>query len=135
MGTHEEARAWEPHPADNRVNSFFTVGRVNAIPDRLRRVGPVPPTLAQSSPDVPVDVGTRPQGIAMADRPDVSVVVPTRSRPGLVPRAVRSALAQTHDNLEVVVVVDGPDPATRAALDGIADARVRVVELSESRGA
>ncbi|GAA0253172.1 hypothetical protein GCM10009539_42960 [Cryptosporangium japonicum] len=65
----------------------------------------------------------------------VSVVIPTRNRPELVVRAVRSALAQTLRNLEVVVVVDGPDPATRAALDGIGDDRVRAVELVESGGA
>ncbi|WP_344650656.1 glycosyltransferase family 2 protein [Cryptosporangium japonicum] len=65
----------------------------------------------------------------------MSVVIPTRNRPELVVRAVRSALAQTLRNLEVVVVVDGPDPATRAALDGIGDDRVRAVELVESGGA
>jgi glycosyltransferase involved in cell wall biosynthesis len=67
--------------------------------------------------------------------PQVSVVIPTRNRPELVLRAVGSALAQTLRELEVVVVVDGPDPATRDALAGVGDARVRVVELGESGGA
>ncbi|MFG1922689.1 glycosyltransferase family 2 protein [Cryptosporangium sp. NPDC048952] len=65
----------------------------------------------------------------------MSVVIPTRNRPELVLRAVGSALAQTLRELEVVVVVDGPDPATREALAGIDDTRVRVVELEESGGA
>lgn len=67
--------------------------------------------------------------------PEVSVVIPTRDRPELVLRAVRSALAQSFDDIEVVVVVDGPDPETVAALGHIGDRRVRVVELPESGGA
>ena len=55
----------------------------------------------------------------------VSVVIPTRGRPDLVTRAITSALEQTMDDLEVIVVVDGPDPATEAALTAIDDARVR----------
>ena len=50
-------------------------------------------------------------------------------------RAVRSALAQTVDGIEVIVVVDGPDDATRDALAAIADARVRVVMLPAQGGA
>ena len=37
----------------------------------------------------------------MSDGPRVSVVIPTRLRPALVPRAVRSALAQTLTDIEV----------------------------------
>ena len=64
----------------------------------------------------------------------VSVVVPTADRPTLVVRAVRSALAQTLHEIEVVVVVDGPDPATTRALADITDARLRVVELPRRHG-
>ncbi|ADW71237.1 glycosyltransferase family 2 protein [Granulicella tundricola] len=56
--------------------------------------------------------------------PLVSVVIPTLGRPELVQRAVRSALAQTHGNMEVIVVSDGPDPATAEALRDF-DPRVR----------
>jgi len=62
-------------------------------------------------------------------------VIPTRARPELVPRAVRSALAQTHRDIEVVVVVDGPDPGTRKVLAELTDPRLRVVELERSGGA
>ncbi|GAA0798999.1 glycosyltransferase family 2 protein [Spirilliplanes yamanashiensis] len=71
----------------------------------------------------------------MPPTPEVSVVVPTRGRPDLVTRAVRSALAQTMDAVEVIVVVDGPDDATVAALAAIGDDRLRVVPLAESGGA
>ncbi|MDG6100818.1 glycosyltransferase family 2 protein [Dactylosporangium aurantiacum] len=68
-------------------------------------------------------------------RPVVSVVIPTRNRPELVVRAVRSALAQTLAELEVVVIIDGPDAATVAALGEIGDERVRWVERETSGGA
>jgi glycosyltransferase involved in cell wall biosynthesis len=71
----------------------------------------------------------------MPSSPDVSVVIPTRFRPALVTRAVLSALAQTVDNIEVIVVVDGPDDETRSTLATIADARLRVVELPRRQGA
>lgn len=67
--------------------------------------------------------------------PDVSVVIPTLFRPELVARAVRSALAQTVENIEVIVVIDGPDEATRAALAAITDPRLRVLEQPERGGA
>ena len=64
----------------------------------------------------------------------VSAVIPTRNRPALVCRAVRSALAQSYPAMEAVVVIDGPDPATEAALAEIGDPRLRVIALAESLG-
>ena len=64
----------------------------------------------------------------------VSAVIPTRNRPQLVCRAVRSALSQTYVNLEVVVVVDGPDPATVAALEALQEPRLQIVALPEKCG-
>jgi glycosyltransferase involved in cell wall biosynthesis len=71
----------------------------------------------------------------MPPAPEVSVVIPTLSRPALVTRAVRSALTQTIEDIEVVVVVDGPDEASRAALAAITDPRLRVVGLPQRGGA
>src|ERR1044071_7690025 len=67
--------------------------------------------------------------------PDVSVVIPTLRRPALVTRAVGSVLAQTIENIEVIVVVDGPDEDTRSALAAITDPRLRVIQLSTQGGA
>jgi len=67
--------------------------------------------------------------------PDVSVVIPTRFRPELVTRAVRSVLAQTVDTIEVIVVIDGPDEPTAAALAALGDDRIRVETLPEPGGA
>lgn len=71
----------------------------------------------------------------MASTPAVSVVIPTLNRPELVTRAVASALAQTLNDLEVVVVVDGPDEATEAALAAVGDSRLRVIVLPSNGGA
>jgi glycosyltransferase involved in cell wall biosynthesis len=67
--------------------------------------------------------------------PLVSVVIPTLGRPELVTRAVRSALAQTMRDLEVIVVIDGEDPASEAALTAAGDARLRVIAHPANRGA
>ena len=64
----------------------------------------------------------------------VSVVVPTRGRPNLVTRAVASALAQDFSSFEVVVVIDGEDRVSRAALDAMNDPRLRVIDLAVSVG-
>jgi len=62
--------------------------------------------------------------------PLVSVIIPTYQRPGLVQRAVRSVLAQSVTDIEVIVVVDGRDEETCRALEAIGDARV-VVHVPE----
>jgi glycosyltransferase involved in cell wall biosynthesis len=62
------------------------------------------------------------------------VVIPTVGRPDYVVAAARSALAQTLQAVEVVVVVDGPDEATTSALAEVDDSRLRAVELASRTG-
>jgi glycosyltransferase involved in cell wall biosynthesis len=57
----------------------------------------------------------------------VSVIVPTLHRPTLLMRALGSVFRQTWRELEVIVVVDGPDPDTIAILQTIDDSRLRVI--------
>lgn len=59
--------------------------------------------------------------------PLISVVIPTLRRPGLLLRALTSVFAQTYSPTEVIVVVDGPDEATVAALKQIRDPRLKVI--------
>ena len=67
-------------------------------------------------------------------RPLVSVVVPTFSRPDLVKRAIRSALAQDVREVEVIVIIDGPDDDTSRAVGAISDPRLRVLVLQRNSG-
>ena len=66
---------------------------------------------------------------------DVSVVMPTCGQAAFLARAIGSLLAQEGVDWELLVVVDGPDPATDAALQPYrADPRIRVLRLSENQG-
>src|SRR5208337_5176145 len=53
----------------------------------------------------------------------VSVIIPTLHRPTLLTRALASVFRQTWRELEVIVIVDGPDPETIAVLQTIDDPR------------
>jgi glycosyltransferase involved in cell wall biosynthesis len=64
----------------------------------------------------------------------VSAVIPTIGRPDRVVAAARSALAQSLREIEVIVVVDGPDEATTSALAEVDDTRLRLVELASRTG-
>lgn len=61
----------------------------------------------------------------------VGVVIPTHKRPQFVLRAVKSVLVQTHVNLDLVVVLDGPDAETMAVLETVDDPRLRVEVLRQ----
>jgi glycosyltransferase involved in cell wall biosynthesis len=66
--------------------------------------------------------------------PLVSAVIPTVGRPDRMVAATRSALAQSLREIEVIVVVDGPDEATTSALAEVDDPRLRMVELASRTG-
>ena len=57
----------------------------------------------------------------------VSVIIPTLHRPTLLTRALASVFRQTWRELEVIVIVDGPDPETIAVLQTIDDPRLRII--------
>lgn len=68
--------------------------------------------------------------------PSVTIAIPTFNRAATLERAVGSALAQTHDALEVVVSDNASTDATTALLERLAagDARLRVVRQDRNRG-
>lgn len=60
----------------------------------------------------------------------LSIIIPTHNRPDLLPLAVQSALAQTVDDFEVIVV----DDASTEFGELPSDPRLRVIHLERSRG-
>jgi glycosyl transferase family 2 len=52
----------------------------------------------------------------LSTSPLVSVILPTRNRPAQLPRALESVIAQTYGHWELVVVDDGGDDGTAAAV-------------------
>jgi chlorobactene glucosyltransferase len=67
------------------------------------------------------------------DAPPVSIVVPARDEERSIERCVRSLLAQSVPNFELIVVDDRSTDGTRAILDRLArdDARLRVIAGAE----
>lgn len=67
----------------------------------------------------------------------VSVVIPAYNREWAIEKAVRSVLAQSYSNLEIVVVDDGSVDDTIATVRRLseADVRVRLVQHERNRGA
>jgi glycosyltransferase involved in cell wall biosynthesis len=65
-------------------------------------------------------------------RPSVTVVVPTRNRPGLLIRTVDSLLAQESVDVHVLVIDDGSDPPAASRLPS--DDRIRVLRNEAARG-
>jgi glycosyltransferase involved in cell wall biosynthesis len=66
---------------------------------------------------------------------ETSAVIATRNRPQLVCRAVWSVLRQTLGNIEIIVVIDGPDAATAEALSQFSlYPEVTIEQLPESVG-
>jgi glycosyltransferase involved in cell wall biosynthesis len=71
----------------------------------------------------------------VASRPEVTVVVPTRSRWDLLSTAaLPAAFGQEDVDLEVVVVDDGSTDETREQLARVEDPRLRVVRHDRTRG-
>src|SRR5262245_20260478 len=69
-----------------------------------------------------------------ADLPLVSVVLTTFNRSALVRRAIESALAQTVDDLELIVVDDCSTDDTTEVVGRVQDPRLILVSHEENRG-
>jgi hypothetical protein len=71
--------------------------------------------------------------LAAYEDPDplVSIVIPTFDRPDMLrTRSLPSALAQTHANIEIVVVGDGSAPDVGEAIAELGEDRIRYVNLT-----
>lgn len=67
--------------------------------------------------------------------PKVSIVIPTHNRPDLVGRAIRSVLAQTLSDIEIIVVDDGTALRAEREVQKVNDPRIRYIAHEKSLGA
>lgn len=67
--------------------------------------------------------------------PVVSVVTPTYNRSEVIGNAISSALDQTFDDIEILVVDDGSTDQTDDVVASFTDERVRYLPLAENQGA
>jgi glycosyltransferase involved in cell wall biosynthesis len=71
---------------------------------------------------------------AQTRTPKVSVVIPVYNRERYVTQAVRSILAQTLGDFELIVVDDGSSDGTPEAVERIGDRRIRVIRNEKNLG-
>ncbi len=64
--------------------------------------------------------------------PEVSVIVPTFNRCGLLRSAIESVFAQTYADWELVIADDGSNEETRAYLSSISSPAVRIIWLQHT---
>ena len=69
----------------------------------------------------------------MSDAPLVSVIIPCYNASRFLAEAIESVLAQTHENLELVVVDDGSTDDSREIVRGFGE-RVRSEPLPHNQG-
>jgi glycosyltransferase involved in cell wall biosynthesis len=137
LGDTSGASVTRPPPRPTSPEGFYTDYRLAraSTPETGPRNGPTPyPVRPYRFPWLRRD-RFRARGTLGTDTPEISVVIPTCQRPRQLVEAIASVVAQSHHDWEVVVVVDGPNPETDAAIASIADQRVRTVSLPERRGA
>lgn len=66
--------------------------------------------------------------------PLVTVLIPTKDRPELLGRALRSVVTQTYPNLEILVVDDGSSPAVQIPKSLQNEDRIRTLRLDRCQG-
>lgn len=64
----------------------------------------------------------------------VSCIIPTKNRPDLVRRAIESVLAQTHRDVEIIIVDDSTNDETQKLISSLGGS-VRYIKNEKSRGA
>jgi glycosyltransferase involved in cell wall biosynthesis len=71
----------------------------------------------------------------ISERALISVVLSTRNRASIVPRAIASVASQSYGNFELIVVDDTSDDETPQVLTTFSDPRIKVVRREQQGGA
>lgn len=66
--------------------------------------------------------------------PQISVIIPTKNRQQFIGRAIKSVLAQTYQDFEILVVDDGSTDQTQEVLKTFPDPRILFIRHEHSRG-
>jgi glycosyltransferase involved in cell wall biosynthesis len=66
--------------------------------------------------------------------PQISVIIPTHNRRSSLMQAVASALAQTLQDIEIIIVDDGSTDGTEDAVTAIASPKIRFFRFTQNRG-
>ena len=70
----------------------------------------------------------------MAHEPLVSICIPTYNRAGMIRQAIESALGQSYQNIEVIVVDNASDDTTADVVASYSDKRLRFVKNERNLG-
>lgn len=65
----------------------------------------------------------------------VTVIIPTSNRPILLGRAVESVINQSYKNIEILIVLDGPNEETKKVISKIDSCKIKIIESETNIGA
>jgi len=68
----------------------------------------------------------------MDQAPKISVITATHNRADLLPRAIKSVLAQTEDDFEYIIVADNCTDDTEKVIKGFKDKRIRYIKNEDN---
>lgn len=76
------------------------------------------------------------QGNNMLDqKPKISVIIPTYNRAHLIPRAIKSVLNQTYQDIEIIIVDDNSTDNTEEIVKNFKDIRLKYIRHNINKGA
>ena len=75
------------------------------------------------------------ENVIIQEKNKISIIIPTYNRANLITRSINSALNQTYNNIEVLIIDDGSTDNTKYEIDKIKDSRIRYIRLRKNKGA
>ena len=64
----------------------------------------------------------------MEKNPAVSIIIPTYNQANFIDKAINSALKQTYQDFEIIVIDDGSTDDTEEIMKGFKDKRVKYIK-------